>query len=289
MRKLKTIQELTFADDYLFCKVLTLYPDAAKDIIKAVTDREVEKISLSKQYAVDPFADAKSVRFDVYLKGESEVYDIEMQTTKKKDIVKRSRYYLGINDVEFLGKGDDYSKLPNSFIIFICTFDPFDKGYLKYVCQERLFGVEENAVDISEQANFSTEYQKVFVNAEKVVYSHVNMTLVNLINYICKQQVSDELTAKLDKYVNEVKKSKEEARDFMTFQEKLNDMYVEAKAEGLAEGRAEGLIQGKKEEALLIAKTLLEQGVSEEIVLKSSTQLSKEEIQKIKKDLETKH
>ena len=272
MRRLKTFEELAFADDYMFCRVLTLYPDVAKEIIKIVTDREVEKISLSKQYVGDPFADSKSVRFDVYLKGDNEIYDIEMQTTKQKDIVKRSRYYLGINDVEFLSKGDNYSKLPNSFIIFICTFDPFGKGYLKYVCEEKLFGINKNAVDISQDVNFSAEYQKVFINAGKVAESHANMDLVRLINYICKNEVSNELTKCLEKYVNKTKRSKKEARNFMSYQDRINDVFAEGKA------------KGEKTKAVSVAKSLLKEGISEEIVEKS-TQLSKEEVQKIKQKI----
>lgn len=276
MRRLKTFEELAFADDYMFCRVLTLYPDVAKEIIKIVTDREVEKISLSKQYVGDPFADSKSVRFDVYLKGDNEIYDIEMQTTKQKDIVKRSRYYLGINDVEFLSKGDNYSKLPNSFIIFICTFDPFGKGYLKYVCEEKLFGINKNAVDISQDVNFSAEYQKVFINAGKVAESHANMDLVRLINYICKNEVSNELTKRLEKYINKTKRSKKEARNFMSYQDRINDVF--------AEGKAEGIAKGEKTKAISVAKSLLKEGISEEIIEKS-TQLSKEEVQKIKQKI----
>lgn len=126
MRKAKRFQDLTFADDYMFCRILQKHMGAAKQIVKLATGREVERVEYSsKQHAVDPFANAKSIRFDIYFVGDKEVYDIEMQTTKQKDIVKRTRYYLGVSDVEMLKQGESYGKLPRSFIIFICKFDPF--------------------------------------------------------------------------------------------------------------------------------------------------------------------
>ena len=62
----------------------------------------------------------------------------------------------------------------------------------------------------------------------------------------------------------------------MTLQEKMNDIFAEGKLEGIAEG--------KKTKAISIAKSLLNEGISEQIV-ETSTKLSKEEIQKIKEEL----
>lgn len=63
----KKFQELTFADDYMFCRILQKHMDVAKQIVKLATGREVENIAYSsKQYAIDPYASAKSIRFDIY-------------------------------------------------------------------------------------------------------------------------------------------------------------------------------------------------------------------------------
>ena len=51
MRRLKTFEELAFADDYMFCRVLTLYPDVAKSLLKeGISEEIVEKSTqLSKE------------------------------------------------------------------------------------------------------------------------------------------------------------------------------------------------------------------------------------------------
>jgi predicted transposase/invertase (TIGR01784 family) len=45
-----------------------------------------------------------------------------------KNLPKRLRYYQGSIDLDLINKGEDYRKLAKSYIIFICTFDLFNKG-----------------------------------------------------------------------------------------------------------------------------------------------------------------
>lgn len=265
---MKNFQDLEFADDYMFCRILQNHVDAAKQIVKLATGREVESIEYSsKQNVLDPYSDAKSVRFDIYFVGDSEVYDIEMQTTKQKNIAKRTRYYLGMSDVEMLKPGDDYSKLPSSFIVFICRFDPFGKGYLKYVSEERLFGIGKEIVDITEQAKFSADYQKVFLNAGKLTEAE-NGNLANFLNFVYDGKVSDDFTQKLANYVQETKQSAEEAHKYMTYQEHLKDSYNE----------------GAKEAYFTVAKNLLEKGFPDEVIIEVS-KVTLEDLKKIKEEL----
>lgn len=269
----KKFQELTFADDYMFCRILQKHMDVAKQIVKLATGREVENIAYSsKQYAIDPYVSAKSIRFDIYFVGDNEVYDIEMQTTKQKDIVKRTRYYLGLNDVEILKQGEDYENLPRSYIIFICKFDPFGQEYEEYVSEERLFGISKEKVDITEAANFSADYQKVFLNAGKLIANSDNPELANFLNYVYSGEANDEFTHELSNYVQETKQSAEEARMFMTYQEHLKDSYIEGKNDGV------------KENATEVAKQMLIDGEPMCRIVRYS-KLSEEEIQKLKEEL----
>lgn len=51
--------------------------------------------------------------------------NVEIQTTSSKNLPKRTRYYQGMIDLNAIEKGADYSEMPQSFVIFICTFDVF--------------------------------------------------------------------------------------------------------------------------------------------------------------------
>lgn len=55
-----------------------------------------------------------------------------MQTTIEDDLSERARYYQAMMDVDSLESGKPYKDLKNSIVIFICTFDPFEKRRPKY-------------------------------------------------------------------------------------------------------------------------------------------------------------
>ena len=50
-----------------------------------------------------------------------------MQTYKQDAIGKRTRYYQSMIDIDSLMKGQDYSELLDSYVLFICNYDPFEK------------------------------------------------------------------------------------------------------------------------------------------------------------------
>ena len=77
----------------------------------------------------------------MYAKDEKQTrYNVEMQVERKPALGKRSRYYQSQMDMEMLLTGEDYTELPNTYVIFICDFDPFVKDKYRYTfrttCQE---------------------------------------------------------------------------------------------------------------------------------------------------------
>ena len=57
---------------------------------------------------------------------------MEMQVTLQKFLPKRSRYYHDQIDMDALLAGDSYENLPDTYVIFICDFDPFGDGLYRY-------------------------------------------------------------------------------------------------------------------------------------------------------------
>ena len=74
------------------------------------------------------YYEMKSVRLDVYVKDSDKIFDIEMQNQPTNYLPLRTRYYQSMIDVDNLLKGEEYSNLKESFIIFICQFDPFNEN-----------------------------------------------------------------------------------------------------------------------------------------------------------------
>ena len=95
---------------------------------------------LHVQKSLNEAFNRRTVRLDVYLDDGRSVYNLEMQTTRHAALPKRARLYQAHMDINQLQRGQFYTKLRPSFVIFICTFDPFDEGRYLYsfrnVCQE---------------------------------------------------------------------------------------------------------------------------------------------------------
>jgi len=121
-------ENLNISNDFMFAKVMR-NPELCKEMLERLLDIQIDHIEYpEEQKVIDISKDSKSVRLDVYLKDEKgTVYNIEIQTTNKKNLPKRTRYYAGMIDLNAIEKGADYTELPQSFVIFICTFDAFGK------------------------------------------------------------------------------------------------------------------------------------------------------------------
>ena len=134
----KKYEDLTFTDDFMFCKILYTNPELYKQLLELILGRKIKEIRyLTTQNTIDITSDGKGIRLDVYLEGDSKVYDIEMQTTGKSNLPKRSRYYQGMIDLNLIEKGADYSELKETFIIFVCLHDPFKHNECVYTFENR--------------------------------------------------------------------------------------------------------------------------------------------------------
>lgn len=67
---------------------------------------------------------SKETRMDITATdGAGKLYDIEFQTVLEKDLIERQRYYHSQIDHDMLKKGNEYAKLPETYVLFICRGD----------------------------------------------------------------------------------------------------------------------------------------------------------------------
>lgn len=69
------------------------------------------------------------------LDGDGKIYDIEVQRADKGAEPHRARYHSSMMDIENLDAGQDFSELPDTYVIFITELDYFKKGEPVYVIQ----------------------------------------------------------------------------------------------------------------------------------------------------------
>ena len=124
----KSFDELTIADDFMFCKVMQ-DEGICKEFLEMILADKIGKIAyLSSQDAITVGSEAKSIRLDLLVKDESgKSYDIEMQVANAHNLPKRMRYYQAAIDIAFLDKGAHYKALNDCYIIFVCLFDAVGK------------------------------------------------------------------------------------------------------------------------------------------------------------------
>ena len=230
-------ERLTFADDYIFCRVLSQNLEITKELLEILLDIKidhVEQAASQKENKVDYYS--KGVRFDVYVKdGTGRCFDIEIQTSHYSNLAKRARYYQSVMDVDSLNSGESYKTLKDSYVIFLCLGDPFGKGLPVYTFRYR--ADEDNSIAMDDGT------VNIFFNAK--LYDKMNsVERRNFFEYLCKQKTESDFTTNLADKVNSVKTSSDEKRVYMTFEEMVEERFNEGKSVGLEEGREEGIAQG---------------------------------------------
>ncbi len=159
------------------------------------------------------------------------VFDIEMQCTNGSDqeLPKRTRYYQGMIDMGLLEKGGDYDTLNPSFIIFICTFDPFHKGLPIYTFRNRC--VECEGLELQDEAT------KIFLNS-KSRDENIDPDIAAFLRYVDGKSAEGSFTQTVEQEVLRVKRHDETRREYMTLAMELKRRDRISRQEGLAEGRA---------------------------------------------------
>ena len=81
------------------------------------------------------------VRFDIHaVDGQNKHYDIELQRSDDGADFRRARYNSSLLDASILSVGEDYSKLPETYVIFITENDVIGKGWSVYRIERCIMG-----------------------------------------------------------------------------------------------------------------------------------------------------
>ena len=260
-----------FTNDFIFALVMR-DPDICKGIAELIIpDEEIGKVKIAAsensspdeknekdeleialQTYLDFGKDMRGVRFDAYVKTADKWIDIEMQTTNKHDLEKRSRYYQALMDTDCLEKGGRFKDLKNTYVVFICTFDYLGLGEPMYVVESY---IRKNDL------HFNDGTSKILLNKLRSFYEYINDLT----------KVGSELIESIDERVQ--KYNTPEWRERLVT---LEYMIAEAKEEGIAEGEA----SGRAAEKIEMARAMKNDKEPIDKIIKY-TGLSKEEIEKI--------
>ena len=229
----KSFDELTIADDYMFCTVMQ-DEELCKELLSMILKNKVGKIvRLFKQKPIENQIASKGVRLDIMIEDDTgKLYDIEMQTTDERNLPERMRYYQCAIDNSAINKGGDYNDLPDTFIIFLCTFDYLEKGLPVYT-------IKPNCTETEQE--FTDGTAKIIVNSTASERAEENLKA--FLSYMNGQCPNTAFTKKLEEKVNQTKEDEEKRREYML----LKSFEMDARRAGMQEGIQAGIAQGRSE------------------------------------------
>ena len=225
-RAFKPIEELTLMDDYMFAAVMR-DTKHLKPLLEYILEIKIAKIELVEpQKTAKEGYSSKGIRLDLYVEDEKgTIYNVEVQTTDKRNLPRRMRYYQSVIDIHVLHPGDDYRNLRKSFVIFICSYDPFGRNRYIYtfetVCRE-VPGL-----------SLGDDTYKIVVNTAGTE-GEISNELKEVILYLGSGKVTGSYSRELDEAVNAVKTNEDRRLEYMTMM--IHDMEVRE------QGRAEGAL-----------------------------------------------
>lgn len=163
---------------------------------------------------------SRGIRMDVYIEdAENTVYDIEMQTTKKRHFDKRFRYYQSAIDVDIVTKGNSVGKLKTSYIIFIITYDHFGKGWYMYPFETLC------SWDSSIKMNDAATWIVLNTTGTKNAEGHeVSDEIKDMLSYMNDGIPRSDYARMLDEAVKEVKQSEERRLEYMSINANAGDI-----------------------------------------------------------------
>ena len=154
----------------------------------------------------------------------------------------RARYYHSQMDVELLLKGKYYNELPESYVIFICNYDPLKMGKFVYTIRNR--------VDEQPDYDYIDGLHTIFLSTKGKNDDEIPVSLKKFLDFVkadLKESVknyNDDFIARLQKSIARIKSSRDKEAEFMTLELMLKDKYKKGREEGLTVGRSEGRTEG---------------------------------------------
>ena len=250
MKKRKTLQDLTIKDNFLFGAVMHV-EENCKGFLELVLGFPIAHVVVSKERSMIYHPEYKGIRLDIYAEDENHThYNVEMQMRRKKALGKRSRYYHSQIVMEALESGEEYETIPDTFVIFVCDFDPFGKELYCYTFQN----------ECKEDRNVKLEDGccTIFLSTRGKKEELVSPDLVRFLKFVTadleesEKDFGNELVERFQKTIREIKADREMGGRYMIFEEMLR----EEKQEGKLEGKIEGAIEATQEAVLELLEDL---------------------------------
>ena len=227
----QVLERLTLMSD-IFMRDVLKKPECAEYVLQVIMDNPTLKVVdlvIQKDYKN---LQGRSAILDCVAQDESgRQFNIEVQQENEGASPKRARYHSGLLDMNILNPGEDYEKLPETYVIFITKDDVLKKNLPIYHIRRTI--QETNEI-------FDDHTHIIYVNSKICD----DTKLGRLMHDFHCRRASDMHSTVLAQRVRELKETPEGG---ISMCEEMEKIYSEGRTEGRLEGRMEGRLEGRLE------------------------------------------
>jgi len=231
LEKKKIIASLTLMDD-LFMQVVLEEQACTEYILQTILDKSSLKLKEQRLQKRLPNLHGRALVLDCLCTDEKGLlYNIEVQNSSAGATPKRARYHAALMDTHTLKKGEKFSKLPESYVIFITDKDVLGEG-------EQLYQIERV---IRKSGN-------LFKDGSHILYFNTARQDDNALGKLAKdlkeanpKEIQSEVLSHRVASLKEGKIDQEGEKKMNVLLEKYRKKAVE---EGIEKGLAQGIQQG---------------------------------------------
>ena len=267
LRGLNPIDDLMFrkmAEHKEFCEeILRVILD---DYELVVTDN-MQQFDLKNLQGRSVVLDAKCIT------GDGRYINIEVQKANDDNHLKRVRYNASVLTANVTETGKQFEFVPDICIIFISAFDLF-KGnlplyHVKKVVMETDQIIDDGLTEIYVNAAVDdgsklAKLMKVFTKND--VYDEADFPVTSEIKARFKKDEGG--TVKMDATLQKWMQESEEIGEKRGEKRGREEGIMLGKEEGMMLGKEEGIMLGKEEGAKMIAKTMIDEGLPIELIMR---------------------
>ncbi|WP_294317478.1 Rpn family recombination-promoting nuclease/putative transposase [Pseudobutyrivibrio sp.] len=238
---MKTLQELTLLDKFLFDEVIEdkeTYEALLRIILGDEELNLLTEAQSEKELRTAPWL--RSIRVDVFaMDDKSTIYNTEMQKEWRADLIKRTRYYQALIDSSLLEPGEiNFNNIKNTTIIMIMPFDLFRMGKYIYTFEE--ICREYPDLKLEDGA------KRIFINTHGKNNDEVSPEFIALMKFIEYNESEEykQSSPNLDRIINRVSQVKASEEVGVKYMQRWEEEAL-IRNEGREEGREEGIIETK--------------------------------------------
>ena len=260
-------------DDLMFRKMAE-HKEFCEEILRVILgDNELIVTDNMQQFDLKNLQGRSVVLDAKCITGDGRYINIEVQKANDDNHLKRVRYNASVLTANVTETGKQFEFVPDICIIFISAFDLFKGNLPLYhvvktvketgqVIEDGLTEVYVNAA--VDDGSKLAKLMKVFTNND--VYDEADFPVTSEIKARFKKDEGG--TVKMDATLQKWMQESEEIGEKRGEKRGREEGIMLGKEEGMMLGKEEGIMLGKEEGAKIIAKTMIEEGLPTELIMR---------------------